>query len=330
MTEAAFTWSHGEAVVSTTAGMLLGCVFQLDGRAFDPFASAPWTADAFPGLPGHLRVLGAEFVCLPFGEGGPLPEAVPEWAPLLGGPPNVPGHGAAADEEWRIEDRRAGGVTLILDRPDHDPIQRLERRIDGVPGEPELQFSLTITARRATATSLGLHPILRLPQTPRSLRVEADFEAGFTYPAPTAPGHSRVHPGERFTRLDAVPASDGEADFSRLPFEQPTEDVVQLAGVRAPVSVVFVQEGAGVEIEWDRTLLPSVQLWLSDRVLEGDPWKGRYRGLGVEPIASAFDLSSDVSTHPNPISRAGFGTAVELAGGETLETTYSLRAFSQK
>lgn len=326
MNEVRFSWSHGRAAVALTAGMLTECVFDLDLRPFDPFARGPWSPDALPALPGHLRMLGAEFVCLPFGEGGMLDGVVPEWESVVDGTVNTPSHGMPADRDWRLADVRDGGVTLQFDfPPDHD-LERLERRIDGVPGEPELQLSLFVVARRRTRTSLGLHPIMRLPDRPRSLRIVADFETGFTYPAPVPPGRSRVTPGRRFTDLSRVPAQGGVEDFTRLPFEGPTEEVVQLAGMSGPVQILFDEEAAGLEVDWDRSILPSVQLWLSDRALQDEPWNGRYRGLGVEPIASAFDLSNAISTRPNPISGEGYATHLDLEAGESLRIDYKLRA----
>ncbi|MDH2444104.1 hypothetical protein QDR37_09115 [Amnibacterium sp. CER49] len=336
MTEVRFSWSHGTAVVSTTAAMLTECIFQVDGRPFAPFATPWWGPDDFARLPGHLRVLGAEFVCVPFGEGGPLEGAVAEWEPLLDRPANSPGHGIPADAEWDVAEGRPDGLTLRLQLPEDHPIDAIERRIDGVPGEPTLRLQLVIWARRRSRTSLGLHPIVRLPDAPRSLAVEAEFDVGFTYPAPTptdSPGEPtapRIRCGQRFSALEAVPSTSGTEDLSRLPLERASEEIVQLAGVRRPVVLRFADEGASLEIDWDRSKLPSVQLWLSDRMLQGDPWRGRYRALGVEPIASAFDLAAEVSTSPNPISRAGFPTSVALEPGRPFLVDYRLRASAEK
>ncbi len=330
MRTATFGWSHGTATLSLTAGMLTSCVFEFEGRRFDPFAHAPWDPSEMPSLPGHLRMLGAEFVCLPFGEGGRLPGVVDEWAGIIDGTANTPPHGMPADGDWQLAELRDDGVTLVFEFPaDHD-IERLERRIDGVAGEPALEFSLVVSARRLTRTSIGLHPIVRLPDEARAIRLQADFEAGFTYPAPVPPGRSHVLPGRSFSHLDAVPTSNGIEDFTRMPFEKPAEEVVQLAGMRGPVRAVFAGDAAGIEIDWDRSVLPSVQLWLSDRALQDEPWRGHYRGLGIEPIASAFDLAESVSTSPNPISAAGYATCVEVRPGAPLRIGYSLKAFSQK
>ncbi|NEN04748.1 hypothetical protein G3T36_02590 [Diaminobutyricibacter tongyongensis] len=259
-----------------------------------------------------------------------MPDVVGEWAGLIDGATNRPPHGMPADGDWEVAELRDDGVTLRFDFPEGHDIERLERRIDGVQGQPALELSLVITARRPTRTSVGLHPIVRLPDRPRALRLQADFDTGFTYPSPVPPGRSQVVPARRFSHLHEVLTFAGVEDFAHVPFGEPAEEVVQLAGMQGPVRAVFDDEAAGVEIDWDRSILPSVQLWLSDRALQDEPWGGRYRGLGIEPIASAFDLAEAVSTASNPISAAGYATAVDVRPGDPLRIGYSLKGFLQK
>lgn len=331
------TWSHGRAEILTTAGMLARCTFIIGDREFSPFAHASWTPEDVPDLPGHLRVLGAEFVCLPFGEGGPATRLAGGWGSIEFAEPNVPGHGHAADAEWEVVDQRTGGITLRLDYPEGNGISSLERRIDGIPGVSGLTLSLTINARRPTLTSVGVHPILRLPATPRSLAIDARFSFGLTYPADLVVGKTRAERGAVFSNLAAVPLATvavdellGEHtdDFSRLPFEEPTEEVVQLCGVSRPIVVHYLDEDASLSIDWDRRLLPSAQLWISDQALPGPPWNGTYRGLGIEPIASAFDLANDISLQENPISARGVPTSVEVSPSNPLSLEYRIIATS--
>jgi hypothetical protein len=326
-----FAWSHGWAEVLSTAGMLSRCVFDLDGVEFEPFARAEWVGTGVTGHLGHLRELAAEFVCVPFGEGGPATGVVAEWQGLIGSESNVPPHGPSADEEWEVVELREGGVTLRLDYPDGHPIESLERRIDGVPGEPSLTLSLTILARCNTSISVGLHPIVRLPEKPGALRLWANFDVGMAYPAELPPGASRAKPGSRFDRLAEVPLRfGGVGDFGILPFQEGAEEVLQLCGGSGPIVAEFIEEGASIEIGWDRTALPSAQLWISDRMLRDSPWNGRYRGLGVEPIAAAFDLADAVSTSPNPINRDGYATAVVVKRGCPRTIDYRFRAISHE
>ncbi|TFB47810.1 hypothetical protein [Cryobacterium tagatosivorans] len=331
MTVHDFAWSHGRVEVLSTAAMLSRCVFDLGGVEFEPFARADWVGTGVSGHPGHLRELAGEFVCLPFGEGGEVRNVATEWAGVIGSSANNPPHGRAADAEWEIAELREGGITLRLDYPDDDSIISLERRIDGVPGAPSLNLSLTINARRELRTSVGLHPIIRLPTRPGALRLSAGFDVGLTYPASLQPEATQAVPGRRFQNLAEIPVrAGGSQDFGSLPFNNPTEEVLQLCGVREPITVEFLDEAAALEIDWDHQLLPSAQLWIADRALGTDPWNSRYRGLGIEPIAAAFDLADSISTLPNPINDMGFATSIALVPDEPLIIRYGFKAYSRK
>jgi hypothetical protein len=321
-----FQWSHGRAEVLSTAAMLSRCVFVLDGNPFEPLAVAGWAGARLTGYPGHLRELGGEFVCLPFGDGGVSEGVVNEWRGVNLTARNQTSHGPAADQDWEFIEPRKGGATLRLEYPDDSPVKWVERRIDGVEGEATMRLSLTIAARREARVSVGLHPIIRLPERPGALRVAAIFSSGLTYPATLPPGAARAVPGERFSALTEVPVEGGVNDFGLLPFDSPAEEVVQLCGVQEPIVVEFLDEGAFLVIDWDRALLPSAQLWISDRRLEAAPWAGRYRGLGIEPIASAFDFAEAVSIGANPISDAGFATSVTIVPATPVVINYSLKA----
>jgi hypothetical protein len=224
----------------------------------------------------------------------------------------------------------ADSVTLTLHYPADSAIVAVRRTISGVPGRPELALSLTVTARRSASTSLGLHPILRLPERLGSLRLSVPFEEGWTYPGTVPPGRAAARPGRRFASLHQVPGPGGPIDLARLPLTasdgEPHEDFVQLCRVRGPVTAAYLDEGAAARITWDTEVLPSVALWLSDRALPGPPWNGAYRGLGVEPVAAAFDLPDEVSTSANPIADSGTPTSVRLDPGRPLRLDYRLTA----
>lgn len=323
-------WSHGRAVVDTVAAMLSDVELQVQGTPFRPFAVAHWApADpAVAALPGHLRHLGAEFVCLPFGEGGRPSSVAPEWDLLIDDRRTVPAHGPAADAEWEVIDARSDRVSLRLEYPDVGPVAAIERSIVGRDGEPSLEMSLRIEPRADGAVPVALHPILRLPERAGDLVLHADFALGMTHPAPAIAGMLR--PGATFSYLGAVPAESGLVDLSGLPCAAPTESNVQLCGMRGPVRAEFLAGGVALEIDWDRSILPSVQLWLSDRGLGDAPWGGRYRGLGIEPMAAAFDLADQVSTGSNPLTRRGYATAVPLCAGIPVVIDYAYRASSIK
>lgn len=309
-------WAYGSAEVSPTAAMLDRISLRLPTGAVQPFARAPWLDRPDPaaaGLVGHRRVLAGDFVGVPFGAGGRPAELAPDWRDLIPEQPPAPPHGLSADADWSL--RRVGRdrVDLDLDYPDDHDIARLQRTVAGDPDRPGLRLGLTITARREARVPIGLHPILGLPQRPGALRLKIDFDTGFTYPGRVSPGSGPTAIWRRFDRLDRVPARDGgTVDLSRLPLGPPVEDIVQLCGVRYPVRLINDEERYELELDWDRTILPHLLIWLSDRGQLDPPWHGAFRGLGLEPVAAAFDFDPALSAAPNPLSEAGFPTAVAL------------------
>ena len=306
------------ATVTTTAGMLLDAVFERDGRMVAPFARAPWAPDPARGRPAHLDVLGAEFVAVPFGSAGRPDRVAGEWHGLVAETaPDLP-HGLPANAEWEVLDRDEASVLLGFEVAE-GPVRRLERRVRLREGEPVIEFELTVLARSTAAVPIGIHPIFRLPTSPSSLRVDVPFTVGHTYPGVVPPGAAAARPGSTFSFLRAVPGvEDDVVDLARLPLGRPVEDVVLLAGLTGPVVLRFDDDRSGAVLDWDRAVLPSLLLWISDRALGGDPWDHRYRGLGVEPIAAAFDLPPETSTAANPLSDAGIRTAVGLEPGSPL------------
>lgn len=323
-------WRFGDASLLAIGGILWNCRLHLpSGRRITPFAAAPWAGEDSAEMraePGHMRWLGGEFPCLPFGVGGPVRGAMPDWQPLFDGARNEPPHGPAANATWTPVKASASSVELALDYPaDHD-IARLTRRVSGVPDRPALAFELVIEARRDCAYPVGLHPILALPARPGGLRLEAQFKTGLTYPGIVEPDAMLTAPGRSFGRLDAVPARGGTVDLTRLPAARPAEDVVQLFGLTGPVRALYQDEGYAVTVDWDRDLLPSCQIWISDRALTGFPWRGRFRGLGIEPTASAFDFAQTVSQANTPIGSLGYPTVLRLPAGRPVVIRYRIEA----
>lgn len=314
------------AVVSPLAAMLVDAVFEVDGREHRPLARAPWIGE--PGLdrhPGHLRVLGGDFVGLPFGASGAPAGLDPAWVGLVPVDAPEPVHGPAAEFEWSVLEQTADSVTLALDYPLDSPIARVERTIALRAGAAALDFRLVVVARTTTAVSLALHPILRLPASPRELRLDVPFTTGFTYPGRIDPGLGPTAAWREFDSLAAVPTRAGTpVDLSQVPLASPVQDNVMLTGITGPFRALFADTGTRVTIDWDRDVLPSLMLWLSDGVIDEEPWNGRYRGLGVEPLAAAFDFPDSVSIAPNPLSARGVPTAVGLSTAAPLVVHHSI------
>lgn len=304
------------ATVSATAAMLVDAAFDVGGSTVSPFEPAPWVARSEPvdaRLPGHVRVLGAEFIAVPFGSAGRPPELDPAWSTATWSSAQEPPHGLAADCDWQLLEQTARRVVLGLHPVDDGPLHRLRRSITVAQDRPVIDFELLVESRADALVPLALHPVFRLPAAGHRVRVRASAVRGFTYPG-------RVHPlavsapWREFDDLSRVPArGGGTLDLSRLPLSAPLEEVLLLTEVISPVELSYEDDSTVVRLAWDRRVLPSLQLWISDRALDHAPWSGRYRGLGVEPCVSAFDLPPSVSTHPNPLTARGVRTALKVS-----------------
>ena len=315
------------AEVSPTAAMLVDATFIIDGREVHPFAKAPWIGDPdVAAFSGHERVLGGEFVGVPFGSAGRPEGVVPEWVGLIPKLAPSPPHGSAGDLDWAIADQHPDRVRLTLAAPGG---LALQRRIRLDENEPCIHLELEITAATDRRIAVGLHPILRLPEQPRVLSLDVPFTQGWTYPGVVPPGVGATRPWAVFTDLASAPGHDGDVDLSRLPLGGPIEDLVLLSGITGPVRAHYTDDHTVVTLDWDRAILPSLLMWISDRALVDPPWSGRYRGLGLEAVAAAFDLPNSVSTADTPLSRAGVCTSVELAAGVPLTIRSSVAVSSE-
>jgi len=323
VTQHRLTWSHGSATVLSTAAMLADCTFQLENGPFAPFARAPWMGTIEDrSIIGHLRELGGDFVGIPFGSGGRDDTVPQDWLALMIEPPLRPIHGPAADEDWTVVECSDETITLRLDYPATSPVSHLVRTIAGRPDAPALDFTLDVHARRAANISVGLHPNFRLPERSGDLTLEADFAFGLVHPRQTSSGYP-----QEFHMLSAVPQGEKFLDLSHPPLPQPNLNV-QLCGMRGPLTATYHREGAGFVLDWDRNLLPSLQIWHTDRGIDGPPWHGQYRGLGLEPIAAAFDLHDDASTGPNPINARGVATAITIHPDAPVRIWHAVTAFT--
>ena len=317
-------WSHGRAELQSLGGMLAPVVFEAPGRRpFAPLQVAPWADE--PGhaaLPGILRRLRGEWPCVPFGRcdrPGDLPSA---WSPL--DPGDDWGHGYASHHAWSwLPEPDPLALTLQIEPPASSPVSRLRRQVRAVDGAPALDIRLDITTRAACVLPVALHPTLRLDAG----RVQLDIAhagPGLTYPVPAEPS-SRLQPDTPFTRLDAAPlAGGGTVDLSRYPQPADSEELLQLTQVSGPVRAHYLDQGWTLTLDWDRTQLPDLMLWVSHRGRPQPPWNSRHWALGLEPVNGAFDLGR-VARAPADHPLAGrAGLAFEA--GQTRTLHYRLSA----
>ncbi|MBL8906698.1 MAG: hypothetical protein JNM20_08480 [Rhizobiales bacterium] len=312
---------YARGTVYPTGALFTGIEFKIpSGRWVKPMATAPWGEVLDPEIPGHLRRLGGEFFCLPFGGGGTVRDPVAGWENLVTAPTNEPMHGPAANEDWTFIAQEAHSVRLSLDLPDEYAVSRIERCIALGTDRPFTRSTVSLEIRRDGRVPLAFHPILRLPEELSRLELSADFAQGFTYPALIEPDRMACEPGKTFASLQHVPKRrGGSVDLSHLPLGPRVDDVVLLAGMNGPLRAAFHDDGYELTVDWPRSLLPHCLVWIHDRGIDVPPWNASYRGIGIEPLASAFDAPWAVSEGENPLAKAGFPTALALSAGGPVE-----------
>ncbi|HEX2554089.1 MAG TPA: hypothetical protein VHL98_10320 [Microvirga sp.] len=324
-----------EATLQAGGGALEPLRFHLpDGRIAEPFHRAPWidgSAALDPPLLNHIR---GEWPCVPFGVPPEPRRLVPSWQAVAEGPaepdvedsaPDRP-HGFGANARWRLA-REEGALSATVAYPAASAVARLERRVSPFHEGLGVRIALEIVARRPCRTTAGFHPIFRLPGRPGSVRIRPGrFRHGFTYPAPVEPGISRAAPFARFDDLGAVPAADGtRLALDALPLPFATEEIVMLTGSDGRIDLEDTEAGIAYRLEWDASLLPHALIWISNRGRAHAPWAGRNLCLGIEPVASAFDLGAAVSARANPIAALGERTCLALRPDEPWSAAITLR-----
>ena len=304
MTAMTIATSHVRATVRAEAAILCDVAMKVGDQWIEPFAIAPWAGDESVAQ-GHMRWLGGEFFCLPFG-GEALDKADARW---FSATPDLPVHGPSGNDRWTVINVHADAVTFALRYPEDHAVEQIERTVRCDSDRAAIDISVSIFARRPVRLPAAFHPILRLPETPGRLVLQSAFAVGHSYPLALSAG---LAVDEQFTDLSHVPTTTGTADLTGLPLGPAGEAAVQLMRASSPVVAEYRDEGFALTVDWDRVALPHVLLWLHDRGLDTSPWNGRFRGLGIEPCAAAFDAGVARATGENPFSAAGEITALLL------------------
>jgi hypothetical protein len=329
-------WSHGSITIHSGAAAIGHTRLRLDdGRWAEPFHEAPWITageTVEPGL-GNLR---GDWPCLPFGRVyGRDDSLVEPWAALVGTEISEAAaplaqsdkllHGYSANADWELLSQGADELLLGLEYPSDSPIERLTRSIRPLAGQAGLDVSVSIHVRRPCRRPFGFHPNFSLRGAPSSFQIKPGrYKFGLTHPA--LESLARARPNSRFESLDEIPLKDGSiGNLSRLPFADDCEDILQLCGIEEGVHLLDHHEKVAWDLNWDTTLLPSCLLWMSNRGRKFPPWNGRNLCVGVEPVASAFDLGSEIANSDNPIARDGVATSITLEPGVPFSVGYRIR-----
>lgn len=279
-----------EVWTAPLGGMTWPTKLKLGRRWVSPYQVAPWWKEDLPkSMPQILKGLRGDFLCLPFGANA---------TPYKG--EEHPPHGETANKRWKF---------LGADAADHDLSVRMSlntkvrtglvmKTVRLVAGQSALYQKNEITGMRGPM-SLGSHPNILFPAFPGSGLVSTSpFDIGQVVPemmdTPEVGGYHALEIGGKFTSLDKVPlAHGGTTDISVYPSREGFEDAVMLAtktdSPLAWAAVCFPEQGWGWISLYQREVMPSTILWMSNGGRHFSPWNGRHRGvMGVEGVCSYF------------------------------------------
>lgn len=301
-------------------GGMVTAAFALQERMIEPLHTPAWDRPPTDPLLAGLR---GDFLCAPFGIAPPSQALPPSWSGAEAGV-TAHGHGYPAQAVWQVDQVTTDRIRLRVRYPAGHDLGEAVREVSIVGGSVLIEDALT--ARRSVALPLGLHPMVRLPQRPGSVSVQLPRVREYrTYPVPVD-ASSILAPDTVFNDLAQAPlARGGTIDLTRIPLGVDTEELVLACEPeRGVVEVDNHEEGYRFRLEWDASTLAHCLLWFSNRGRQQEPWSGRHRCLGVEPVTSAFDLGPQLSTSSTPLSRAGLATAVPLTADHPLVLRHQL------
>ncbi len=316
--------------VAALGGMVEAALRLADGRVVRPLFRPPWAdTGEGPTEPPLLGALRGEFLCAPFGYARPQAALAPRWRSAASPGHGWP-HGYGANHRWRLAARDAASISIEIDYPADQPIERLTRHLTVAPEGDGFTARSVIEARHACAVPVALHACFALPLRIGAVRLHPGaFRRGYTHPTEVEPGASRAAVDARFADLAAVPATaGGTIALDALPLEDDTEEVVLLAGSDGSFTVLDSVARTRTVLTWDAGQLPHCQVWISNRGRRAPPWDGRTLCVGIEPCRAAMDLGAGVSAGDNPMRADGFSTVVAIAPGIPWECSYHLTVVS--
>jgi hypothetical protein len=316
-------------------GMLERVRFKLGpDRWVSPFATAPWRADAgekLDALPPLLKCLGNEWVCVPFGIERDIPDLDERWR-LAGdnndSPLTIDPHGFAANHAWQVSSLSPRSAYGRIVYPEGDALVAVERSVTASHDDARLEFSLTLHPRQDVRLPVGVHPVFTLPEQSGTVEVHTggslDRLRAWTFPGPLP--HAHLAAGQQNCRWDELRTRAGSpVNITALPFAHTHEDQLLLTGLDGSLALRFLDRHYEVCVQWDPAIFPACLLWLSNAARADYPFCGRFRAVGIEPIAAPFDLGSRVAAwRQNPLERSGVATAIDLHAGRPWRTEYAI------
>jgi len=325
---------YGQLSLQANGGMIGPAKFNLPGLdPINPLTCPNWhdRAGAQDWLP-LIKNLCGDFICAPYGAPD-MSETLPQnWKQNTGKKFANDNwfHGFAVNNLWdvQIDEGDLTSGQMICHPPASHPFEQVSRKVSLLSDGAGYQVELNIVARSDIKFPLALHPCFLLPDQPDSLSLEvATAGSGWTYPVRLIDENAPIAINARFDGLNAVPLIEGgEMDLTRLPPDKPFEALVQIGAPEGKVRLVYEKLGFEIIFSYDAELLPSLVIWISNCGRTEAPFDGKFKTLGIEAVAGAFDLGPQVSSSKeNPVAKEGISTFIELSAGEKLTTTSTIR-----
>ena len=312
-----------EAVVDLNGGMLAQLYLCAGGQRKALLHKAPWLKDDYYSSPaGLMEHLSGEWACVPFG-------FVTQDCSLFSA--SAP-HGLPCHSTWQLRQVNSYGNSAVLtyDYPEGNDLAHIERTV--TLRDDSVVLSFTVTSRKDCAAPMGVHPVFPTEGEENVLELSIAGD-GIVYGIECEAGISRLVPGARFDALNRLPlqdkyhGADGNTevmDGTRLPKAYHTEEIVQMLHPQGQAVLTYPNKGVRLTLNWDKEVIPTCLLWMSNYGRKYEPWNGTNCCLGIEPIAGAWDLAAQSVAEHNAVKDAGVPTTVPLKAGQGLTFNYSI------
>jgi len=324
------SWVIGNDCVSLAVtelgGHMAPVTFCRNGtRPIQPYYISPWQGERPTSLPAIMVPLRGDFFCLPFGVNQ---EA---WRGE-----RHPPHGETSGDRWKLDGAECfeDATTLLIS---------LETRVR--PGVVHREFTIrgghnavycrTVIEGFLGRTPFAHHAILAMPRREKALRIfTSPFVIGRTYPValanPALGEYQFLARDAAFRSLASVPSifkGEPPADCSAFPARPGFCDLLQQferpnGGGISWVAAINTEENWMWFAIKNPSVMPGRLFWAENRGRHQPPWSGRNSCLGIEDGCMYFDRGVAESCRPNPISRKGIPTCVNLRGKHPFEVRY--------
>jgi hypothetical protein len=306
-----------ELALTKLGGHMAPVMFATNRKTpIQPYYINPWHGEVKKtGVP-VLDPLRGDFFCLPFGGNGTP----------INGEEHTP-HGDTATRTWSLVSMgKEGKVTsLVAKLATKVRKGKVVKTLSLIDGHNVVYCRHDISGMKGKLP-LGHHATLAVPQTQGAMLVSTSpFEFGQTAPewdgTPDVGMYPSLALGGTFTDLRKVPLawkSPATGDCSAFPVREGFTDLMGIWKKPSKTPAWMAAVNTEARYLWfsmkNAELLPATMFWIANKGRHPSPWNGRNRCLGLEDVCGNFAFGAAPSVRANPISRAGFPTAVALNG----------------